>query len=65
MAEKCTSNLQITDIDFAKQSKAFVRSKPAELRTEWQAQRKTEHSVWEVAPLEIVTAVVYAQEAMG
>ena len=36
-----------------------------ELRAEWQKQRKDEHSVWKVGPLEIVTAVVHAQELMS
>ena len=36
-----------------------------ELRAEWQKQRKEEHSVWKVGPLEIVTAVVHAQELMS
>ena len=65
VAEKCTSKLQITDTDFAKQFKALVRHKLIDLRAQWQTQRKEEHSVWKVGPLEIVTAVVAAQEAMA
>ncbi len=65
VAEKCTSKLQITDTDFAKQFKALVRHKLIDLRAQWQAQRKAEHSVWKVGPLQIVTAVVAAQEAMA
>ena len=65
VAEKCTSKLQITDTDFSKQFKAIVRMKLIELRGEWQKQRKEEHSVWKVGPLEIVTAVVHAQEFMS
>ena len=65
VAEKCTSKLQITDTDFAKQFKALVRQKLIDLRAQWQSQRKEEHSVWKVGPLEIVTAVVAAQEAMA
>ena len=65
VAEKCTSKLQITDTDFAKQFKALVRHKLIDLRAQWQTQRKVEHSVWKVGPLEIVTAVVAAQEAMA
>ena len=65
VAEKCTSKLQITDTDFAKQFKAIVRMKLIELRAQWQKQRKEEHSVWKVGPLEIVTAVVHAQEVMS
>ena len=65
VAEKCTSKLQITDTDFSKQFKALVRMKLIELRAEWQKERKEEHSVWKVGPLEIVTAVVYAQEFMS
>ena len=65
VAEKCTSKLQITDTDFSKQFKALVRMKLIELRGQWQKERKQEHSVWKVGPLEIVTAVVYAQELMS
>ena len=65
VAEKCASKLQITDTDFAKQFKSLVRKKLMEPRAQWQAQRKAEHSVWKVGPLEIVTAVVSAQEAMA
>ena len=65
VAEKCTSKLQITDTDFAKPFKALVRHKLIDLRAQWQTQRKVEHSVWKVGPLEIVTAVVAAQEAMA
>ena len=68
VAQKCTSKLQITDTDFSKQCKAIVRMKLIELRAQWQKQRKEEHSVWKVGPLEIleiVTAVVHAQELMS
>ena len=65
VAEKCTSKLQITDTDFSKQFKAMVRTKLIELRAQWQKQRKEEHSVWKVGPLEIVTAVVHAQDLMS
>ena len=65
VAEKCTSKLQITDTDFSKQFKALVRMKLIELRAEWQKERKEEHSVWKVGPLQIVTAVVHAQEFMS
>eukprot|EP00438_Fugacium_kawagutii_P005359 Skav207096 [mRNA] locus=scaffold2123:25752:29784:+ [translate_table: standard] len=65
VAEKCASKLQITDTDFAKQFKALVRNKLQELRSEWQAQPKESFSVWKVGALQIVTAVVYAQEYMS
>ena len=42
-----------------------MRHKLIDLRAEWQAQRKVEHSVWKVGPLQIVTAVVTDQEAMA
>ena len=65
VAEKCASKLQITDTDFAKQFKALVRQKLIDLRAQRQTQRKEEHSVWKVGPLEIATAVVAAEEAMA
>ena len=65
VAEKCTSKIQITDTDFSKQFKHYVRTKLIELRSQWQAERREEHSVWKVGPLQIVTAVASAQEAMS
>ena len=65
VAEKCTSKLQITDTDFSKQFKSLVRNKLTELRSQWQREKKSEHSVWRIGPLEIVSAVVSAQEAMA
>ena len=65
VAEKCTSKLQITDTDFAKQFKALVRSKLTEMRSEWQTQIRDSHSVWKVGPKEIVTAAVHAQEFLS
>ena len=65
VAEKCTSKLQITDTDFSKQFKSYVRNKLIELRAQWQTERKEEHSVWKVGPLQLVTAVVHAQEKMS
>ena len=43
----------------------MVRTKLIELRAQWEKQRKEEHSVWKVGPLEIVTAVVHAQDLMS
>ena len=65
VAEKCTSKLQITDTDFSKQFKALLRNKLSELRTEWQKEAQQEHSVFKIGPLQIVQALVSAQEAMS
>ena len=64
VAAKCTSKLQITDSDFAKQFKSFVRKKLVELRTEFQASRRDLTEVWRVGAKELVTAVVWAQQKM-
>ena len=42
-----------------------MRNKLIELRAQWQSARKKEHSVWKVGPLQLVTAVVHAQEMMS
>ena len=65
VAKKCTSKLQITDTDFSKQFKALLRNKLSELRTEWQKEAQQEDSVFKIGPLQIVQAVVSAQEAMS
>ncbi|CAE7826855.1 unnamed protein product, partial [Symbiodinium sp. CCMP2592] len=64
VAAKCTSFLQITDSDFSKQFKAFVRKELKDLRTEFQKQTKG-NSVFKVGALEIIKAVVAAQAQMS
>ena len=64
VAAKCTSKLQITDSDFAKQFKAFVRKKLLALRREFQHAQKNTSSVFKVGALEIVTSVAWAQQEM-
>ena len=67
VAAKCTSKLQITDSDFAKQFKSLVRKKLIELRHEFQHQPQPlgKDAVFRVGALQIVQAVVSAQEAMS
>ena len=62
VAAKCTSKLQITDSDFAKQFKALVRKKLLALRHDFQHAQKNTSSVFKVGALEIVTSVAWAQE---
>ena len=66
VAAKCTSKLQITDSDFAREFKAAVRHKLSSLRTEFQEQQKFsgKSEVWRVGALEIVTSVVWAEEQL-
>ncbi|CAE7256619.1 unnamed protein product, partial [Symbiodinium natans] len=66
VAAKCTSKLQITDSDFAKEFKGAVRHKLSSLRTEFQEQQKFsgKSEVWRVGALEIVTSVVWAEEQL-
>ena len=54
VAAKCTSKLQITDCDFAKQFKALVRKKLLALRHELQHSQKTTSSVFKAGALKIV-----------
>ena len=67
VAAKCTSKLQITDSDFAKQFKSLVRKKLIELRHDFQhkPQAPGQDAVFRVGALEIVQAVVSAQQAMS
>ena len=65
VAAKCTSKLQITDSDFAKQFKSLVRSKLVSLRQEHQALKTAQKEAWKVGPLEIVRSVVHAQWQMS
>ena len=67
VAAKCTSKLQITDSDFAKQFKSLVRKKLIELRHDFQHQPQPhgKDPVFRVGALEIVKAVVSAQQAMS
>ena len=67
VAAKCTSKLQITDSDFAKQFKSLVRKKLIELRHDFQHQPQPlgKDAVFRVGALEIVQAVVSAQQAMS
>ena len=67
MAAKCTSKLQITDSDFAKQLKSLVRKKLIELRRDFQRQPQPlgKDAVFRFGALEIVKAVVSAQQAMS
>ena len=46
VAAKCTSKLQITDSDFAKQFKSLVRSKLVSLRQEHQALKTAQKEAW-------------------
>ena len=64
VAAKCTSKLQITDSDFAKQFKAFVRKKLLALRHDFQQAQKNTSSVFKVGALEIVTSVAWDQQEM-
>ena len=64
MAAKCTSKLQITDSDFAKQFKALVRKKLLALRRDFQHAQKNTSSMFKVGALEIVTSVAGAQQEM-
>ena len=64
VAAKCTSKLQITDSDFAKQFKALVRKKLLALRHDFQHAQKNTSSVFKVGALEIVTSVAWAQQEM-
>ena len=64
VAAKCTSKLQITDSDFAKQFKALVRKKLLALRHDFQHAQKNTSSVFKVGALEIVTSVPWAQQEM-
>ena len=63
VAAKCTSKLQITDSDFAKQFKTLVRKKLILLRHDFQHQPQPlgKDAVFRVGALEIVQAVVSAQ----
>ena len=67
VAAKCTSKLQITDSDFAKQFKSLVRKKLIQLRHDFQHQPQPlgKDAVFRVGALEIVQAVVSAQQAMS
>ena len=51
VAAKCTSKLQITDSDFAKQFKALVRKKLLALRHDFQHAQKNTSSVFKVGAL--------------
>ena len=66
VAAKCTSKLQITDSDFAREFKGAVRHKLSALRTEFQEQQRFsgKSEVWRVGALEIVTSVVWAEEQL-
>ena len=66
VAAKCTSKLQITDSDFAREFKAAVRHKLSALTTDFQEKQKDsgESEVWRAGAFEIVTSVVWAEEQL-
>ena len=57
--------MQITDSDFARQFKAFVKKKLHALRHDFQHAQKNTSSVFKAVALEIVTSAVWVQQKMS